>query len=127
MGFKVNEAAEKKKVLALTGDYAGAEITVRLNVPLEVFLEAEKVQRSHDWSGFLDYFVEHVIREWNIDDNTGKPIPVSKEGLAQVPIDFLMAVITAWTEAIAGLNGPLGSPSSNGTPLVEASLPMVSG
>ena len=126
MGFKVNEAAEKTKVLALTGDYAGAEITVRLNVPLVVFMEAEKVQRSQDWSAFLDYFIEHVIREWNLDDSEGKPIPVSKEGLAKLPIDFLMQVISEWSQAVAGINAPLGSASSNGKPSVEASLAMVS-
>src|SRR3990167_7258233 len=126
MGFKVNEAAEKTKVLALTGDYAGAEITVRLNVPLGVFIEAEKVQRSQDWSAFLDYFVEHVIREWNLEDREGNPIPANKEGLAQVPIDFLMQVISEWSQAVAGISAPLGFASSNGKPLVEASLPMVS-
>jgi len=126
MRFKVNEAAEKTKVLALTGDYAGAEITVRLNVPLVVFMEAEKVQRSQDWSAFLDYFIEHVIRAWNLDDREGKPIPVSKEGLAKLPIDFLMQVISEWSQAVAGINAPLGSASSNGKPSVEASLAMVS-
>lgn len=126
MGYRVGQAQDKLATLAFKGDYEGAEVKVRLNVPLGVFLEAEKVQRSNQWGDFLDYFVEHVIREWNMEDGEGKPIPVTREGLAQLPVDLLMRVITEWAQAVGGLSGPLGSASSNGRPSVEASLPMAS-
>ena len=126
MGFKIGQSAERRAVLAFTGDYEGAEVTVRLNVPLGVFLEAEKVQKTNEWGGFLDYFVENVIRGWNLEDGDGKPVPVSREGLAQVPLDLLMRVMTEWAQAVGGISGPLGSRLSNGAQSVEASLPMAS-
>ena len=126
MGFKIAAASERRATLVFEGDYKGAEVTVRLSVPMRVFIEARKTAESHDWEPFLAMFVAEVVRDWNLEDNDGQPIPVSAEGLAAVPVDFLMRLVTEWAGQVGSVAAPLVSPSSNGRPSVEASLPMAS-
>ena len=126
MGFKIAAASERLAVLVFEGDYKGAEVTVRLNVPMQVFIEARKVTDSHDWEPFLAMFVAEVVRGWNLEDAEGQPVPLTSDGLASVPLDFLMRLITEWANQVGSVAAPLVSASSNGRPSVEASLPMAS-
>ena len=124
MGFKIAAASERLAVLVFEGDYKGAEVTVRLNVPMRVFIEARRVAASQDWEPFLAYFVAEVVRGWNLENADGQPVPVTSDGLASVPLDFLMRLITEWANQVGSVAAPLVSASSNGRPSVEASLPM---
>ena len=126
MGFKIAAASERRAVLVFEGDYKGAEVPVRLNVPMQVFIEARKVTDPPDWGPFLAMFVAEVVRGWTLEDDDGQPIPVSAERLAAVPVDFLMRLVTEWAGQVGSVAAPLVSPSSNGRPSVEASLPMAS-
>ena len=126
MGFKIAAASERRATLVFDGDYTGAEVTVRLNVPMRVFIEARRVAASQDWEPFLAYFVAEVVRGWNLESEDGQPVPVTSDGLASVPLDFLMRLITEWANQVGSVAAPLVSASSNGRPSVEASLPMAS-
>lgn len=51
-----------------------------------------------------------------------KRCPVT--GLLAQDLEFAMDIIGAWMEAMGGVSGPLRTASSDGTPSLEASMPM---
>ena len=65
------------------------------------------------------------LKDWNLEDEGGKPVPATIEGVMSNEFTFNLDVIVAWMEAVGGaLSGPLGQPSISGSPALEASLPM---
>ena len=126
-GFKFGKGVGRTGTLVFEGsEFAGAEVQVRLSVPMRVFIEARQAGESHDWEGFLAYFVDKVIVGWNLQHDDGTPIPLSAEGMQAVPFDFLMRLVTEWAGQVGQVPAPLVSASSNGKQSVEASLPMAS-
>jgi hypothetical protein len=99
----------------------------------------------------VEAFMGSAIR-WNLEDEDGNPVALVKggphlcrcgqtqlqsvgqscmscsdayiEGFLDQDLDFQMSVIVAWSEAITGVDVPLGRPSSGGEPSLVASLPM---
>src|SRR3972149_7134404 len=114
MGFKIAAASERRATLVFDGDYKGAEVTVRLNVPMRVFIEARRVAAAQDWEPVLGYFVAEVVRGWNLENADDQPVPVTSDGLASVPLDFLTRLLTEWANQVGSVAAPLVSPSSNG-------------
>lgn len=72
----------------------------------------------------LELFVE-CLRSWNLEDDEGQPVPQTVDGLLTLELDFVMEIIGAWTEAVAGVSSDLKEPSNSGTPSLVESLPMV--
>jgi hypothetical protein len=68
--------------------------------------------------------VAGAMISWNLEDDDDVPVPITVEGLLDQEIDFLMQIIEAWTEAIAGVAAPLEPGSTSGVNALEASLPM---
>lgn len=65
---------------------------------------------------------DHML-SWNLEDD-GVPVPISRESLLEQDFDFVISIVNAWLEAMAGVSPPLPK-NSNGTgTLQEASLPM---
>lgn len=62
--------------------------------------------------------------DWNLESEDGTPVPATLEGLYTQDIDFILQIIFAWIEAIAGVSGPLAAASSDGERSLEASLLM---
>lgn len=71
----------------------------------------------------LDLLAENMI-EWNVEDDNGQPVPVTMDGLLSQELDFNLAIVNAWREAILGVPAPLDSASPDGEPSLEASIPM---
>lgn len=65
-----------------------------------------------------------VLVEWNLLEEDGTPVPATKAGLLSQEFDFVMEIITAWMDAVAGVAAPLEKPSSDGELFPEASIPM---
>lgn len=73
--------------------------------------------------GLLKTFAGKIV-SWNLEDDDGKPVPASLAGVKTQDMDFIMPVITAWMDAIAGVD-PTSRPGANGTgTFPEVSLPM---
>jgi hypothetical protein len=68
--------------------------------------------------------VAGAMISWNLEDDDDVPVPITVEGLLDQEIDFLMQIVMAWTEAIAGVAAPLEPGSTSGVNALEASLPM---
>jgi hypothetical protein len=64
------------------------------------------------------------IASWNLEDDDGQPVPATFDGVKTQELDFIMAIVTAWMDAIAGVD-PTSRASANGTgTFPEVSLPM---
>lgn len=68
-------------------------------------------------------FAEALL-SWNLEDDDGKPVPATLEGLWLQDVDFGLEIIFAWVNAIGAVSAPLGNGSSGGGKSPEALIPM---
>lgn len=77
-------------------------------------------------AALLEAFAE-VLVSWNLEERTGKgdkvrPVPATLAGLKAQDLPFVVAIILAWMQAVAGVSTPLDETSGGGG--MEESLPM---
>ena len=65
------------------------------------------------------------LRSWNLEEEDSTPIPQTLDGILSLELDFVLEIIGAWVDAIAGVSDDLKEPSNSGTPSLVESLPMV--
>lgn len=65
-----------------------------------------------------------ALISWNLEDEKGEPVPATLDGVNDQDFDFVLSIIMAWINAVAGVSSSLGKGSSNGPPSLEESLPM---
>jgi hypothetical protein len=63
--------------------------------------------------GLFDLFSSCLV-SWDLEDAEGKPIPATKEGLHELDLEFVMALITEWQTVIGGVSQSLGKGSVSG-------------
>lgn len=68
--------------------------------------EAEAVQ------ALLDTIGPNIV-DWNREDENGQPLPPTLDNLRDEEPALLQLIASEWTQAMAGVSGPL-EPSSNG-------------
>lgn len=98
-GFRLPERTGR---LVFEGDYAGAEVVVRLDVPLGMFFDLAELKESDPAevrTALLD-FSRDVLREWNIEDAAGEIVPVKPDGMLRVSTEFAMLIMEVWAEAM---------------------------
>ncbi len=74
----------------------------------------------------LEEFGDALI-EWNLEDEDGKPIPCTRDGLFSIDNDLALALATEWMDRLGGKvdeSGPLPQSSPSGEPSLVASVPM---
>src|SRR6266508_6176808 len=113
-------------------DMAGLVVQAR-SAPLGQFLGLTKLAelergkvRPEDMEkvdGLFRGFAACLV-DWNLESEDGTPVPATLEGLYTQDIDFILQIIFAWIEGIAGVQVPLGQPSSDGGKSLEGSMPM---
>lgn len=64
--------------------------------------------------------VAQHIDEWNLEDDEGKPAPVSYETLKNLELFAARAIVKAWLEAVSGVSADLGKDSASGGTSPEA-------
>lgn len=131
MGFKA-----KRKVYKLVfadEELAGLEILAR-SVSLGAMLSLSttggvgKLDKddTEQTNGMFELFSNALVR-WNLEDENEAgetvPVPANLDGLMAQDTEFAMSIVTAWSEAIAGVSAPLGSKSGSGETPPEASIP----
>jgi hypothetical protein len=91
--------AERKK---LTTTLPGLEDLGELNltyIPGALTPEVEdqilEVAEQPGQGAFITSFLEELIEDWDLLDENDMPIPITKEALKPVPIQFLGQVLTA--------------------------------
>lgn len=90
--------------------YKGAEITARLDLPIETMRVYEDAKTLADECA---WFAEHALVDWNIEAK-GEPVPATLDGLNTLPIAFRKRLIRAYTAAVYDVPGPLVTRSSGG-------------
>ena len=120
MGFRLDQTAR----LQFTGSrFEGAEVVVSLSIPFEVYFDVAELAETEKFRELFTKCSEaSVVEEWNLEDKQGNPIPVDGECFLKIPPDLAGLIISAWQEAIGGVDAPLAKESSNGTKEVELNL-----
>jgi hypothetical protein len=116
----------KRKIYKLdfTGtDWEGLEASMRGPTVGEE-LEFGRL-RSQEGTG-QDVFtlLTSLLVSWNVEDETGAPVPCTFEGVCTQDGAMVMAILDAGQAAASGVSGPLPNGSPSGEPSPEASIPM---
>lgn len=115
MGFQVARRAR----LTFDAPYEGAEVQVRLDLPLHLYLDIEPlVNRWREDRAAAEELAanlaEHIIVEWNLTDEDDRPLPIEAGVVYRLPPVLFSRVLSGWVEAILGVAAPLGRQSPNG-------------
>jgi len=110
--------------LVFTDLYEGAEVVVRLSVPLGVAVSMAERENNEDPRPVYTSFVQFGLDRWNLEDDTGSPVPMTVEGLESLPADLVMLMIDQWVRQIGSVPAPLAAQSQNGSTSQAASIPM---
>lgn len=124
MGYK-----PKRKIYNL--DFAGTEheglhVSIRgLNTGqyMDLF-EAKTVAESGGETNRLLTIMASRLVTWDVVDDDDTPVPATLDGIKTQDLDFNLAIVNAWTTAMAGVPAPLEQPSTGGGSSLEASIPM---
>lgn len=59
---------------------------------------------------------QQALVSWNLEDESGNPVPTTMEGIEDQEIDFIMTIIGEWMNRLTGTDGPgdLGKGSTGG-------------
>jgi hypothetical protein len=127
VGFEAPETTYRLKFA--DPEFEGLEVRVRAgtvgsmlrisHLPMDLRAIADNQEKL---DLFLGVFAEHLA-SWNLE-RRGKPIPANREGIDSQELPFISVIVTEWLKAVIGIPDPLGEPSDNGDPALEASLSM---
>jgi len=120
----------KKKAFRLKfadPEMAGLEVTAR-SLTTGQFLDLQASMADKADEGSVRRMIELLasrLESWNLEDEeTGMPVPATLDGILAQELDFTMAIINAWSEAVAGVSAPLAGGSNSGGTSPELSIPM---
>jgi hypothetical protein len=70
-------------------------------------------------------FIEHLI-SWNLEDEDGKPLPMTLDAVKAIDHDLVAALNNAWIQTLIGVHNadPLPESSPSGEPSLVESVPM---
>jgi hypothetical protein len=95
-------------------EYYGAEIVLRLDVPIGVMLEFQRAATDEGQAEtVIRRFGDDIVLEWNLEDDEG-PVPATGDGLMMQSFAFANMLLSKWVEVATQVPGPLGEPSNNG-------------
>lgn len=125
MGYRRNK--KRYRLRFDDPEMGGFEIVMgSLSIGQFLDLQAASAAAADDTSGvaaLLAKFAAKII-SWNLEDDGGEPVPATFDGVKGQELDFILAIISAWMDAMAGVD-PTSPASANGTgTFPEVSLPM---
>lgn len=103
-GFRIQKRTAR---LVFSGDYDGAEVVVRLDVPVGVFISIQDCVANSEQLLVFDIFGEKVLTEWNLQDDEGRTIPATAEGMQEIPLNLANLIIEQWVEVTTQPSTPL--------------------
>ena len=103
-GFRIPKRTAR---LIFVDDYEGAEIVVRLDVPVAIFLEIQDLVSSGDQLRVFEMFGDKVLDEWNLQDDDGNPHPPTGFGMNSIPIHLANNILEQWVEVATKVPAPL--------------------
>ena len=122
-GFKL---PQRTALLVFDGEYKGAEVRAKLDIPLGLLMRFFDLQQAPaDAKAGLEVyrlFSEAILLSWNLEDTEGHPIPATMEGMKQITPAFAPLILTKWTEVAQNPPSPLSEPSANGSGSAEPTI-----
>lgn len=108
-----------------THELAGLEVRVRA-CSVGKYLEIIDDVATQDAGVLRSVFARfsELLLSWNLEDAEGKPVPADSAGVMSVDMDLMTELLNAWKLTLTGVSGPKEQPSSDGSQLVELSIPM---
>ena len=94
-GFRIQKRTAR---LIFAGDYEGAEVVVRLDVPVGVFIGIQDSVANNEQLHVFEIFGEKVLEEWNIENDDGNIMPATAEGMQDIPLALANLMIEQWVE-----------------------------
>jgi len=95
--------------------YEGAEVVVRLDVPVALFMEIQDLIAADKQFQVFQVFGESVLEEWNLEDDNGNAIATTGQGMIAIPIDLANVILQQWVDAAIKPPDPLGGRSNGGS------------
>lgn len=118
----------KRKIYTLDfsgTEYDGLEVRVRGLTTGEylqiIQLSASTAEGDRETEGMLRMFASHLV-SWNLEDDD-EPVPTTYEAVTANDFVMNMAIISAWTEALATVPDKIEKKSSSGDLPLVASIP----
>lgn len=106
--------------------YHGAEARLR-GMSFTAYMAATGLDggEGEDIAASMKRFVESLV-SWNLEDDQGRPIPATTDGLKQVDQALARALQGAYVDALVGVHDadPLPESSTSGEPSLVESIPM---
>lgn len=125
MGFKRNP-----KIYKLTWDedtdYPGLEVQVRTLTMGQVLTMRTGKNDDNGKDGVqasVELLAERIV-SWNLEDETGVPVPATLDAFLAEDDDLILDIINRWTDAVSAVRAPLPQSSPSGEPSLVASVPM---
>jgi len=65
-----------------------------------------------------------ALVSWNLEDEQGCAVPATIDSVKEQEFTFIMPIVTAWMDAVAGVSSDLGKDSGSGETFPVESIPM---
>ena len=136
-GFKV---PRKTARLQFEGEeFEGCEIILALDLTFGAQAHLAKLQAASEKAKetdateadsteatqqLMEFFSENCIQSWNLEDDDGKPLPLTSATFAAFPSWFGLLILNGWTAAVneaSEVSAPLDESSRNGRSSQEES------
>lgn len=90
--IRYRQASPEWHWVDLTGDYVGARAEVLVNPGIGLLAALQTT------AGICEHLHE-LVRDWNLDDDKGQPLPLNPTGVRQLSDGLSAAIMQAWSEA----------------------------
>lgn len=91
-------------------EYEGAEVVCRLDVPLSLFFDFQRMAVQSDDPEVTEQafrrFGDEVLAEWNLTED-GQPVPATADGFLHQAPAFAMLILSKWIENVGQSPAPL--------------------
>ena len=108
-------------------DLDGLEV-VGKGVSVDQLLELQRLQQTADTNAEdaekVMRKLANAIDSWNLEDDDGAPVPCTFDGLKTQEMSFVLAIFSAWRQAVASVPNPSPNGSNDGGTSLEQSIPM---
>ncbi len=77
-----------------------------------------------DKAGSVVSIMGRSLVSWNLEDDDDRPVPCSEQAISDLDLVMMLAILEAWTTAMASVPRPLPGTSNGGGRFPELSIPM---
>lgn len=125
MGYK--RAQKVYKLKFADPEFEGLEVRAK-SIPTKLLMELSGIKFNKSAPGdeinhMFGIFADALV-EWNLEDEDGNPVPATFDGVMSQDIDFVLDIIMAWMDAVAGVSEDLKEKLNSGEISLAESIPM---